>query len=234
MGLASVLTEIICQLLGPKALTEKKYHGMTFDRLLSFLIAKTKPDGDLSGQEEKDHFLGLLFGLDSFVKAKVIFDDDERWHNILDKLLKLGEKKPWIREECGWIIASALPDMKQSQAEYTLEKLLEAEMALSPEGVAIWLMARSKFPDMRFPSKPWGQSGNPLEHLKSLGKALKESSSPDDTPKAQQAKQTGNWNPKLHFVWNELLNHYISALSSKTHGIKTEFENFWKVTVDGK
>lgn len=235
IGYALVLAEILGQLFGPKDLVTKKYTGLGFDTVLGFLVAKTKPDGDLSGQEEKDHSLGLLFGLQSFVRAKILFgDDDERWNIILHKLIKLSEKKPWIREECGWVIAEALGQMSQKQAEGTLNVLLEAGLALSPEGVGIWLMARSQFPDMKFPSKPWGQSGNPLEHLKSLGKALKESSSGDDAAKTQQAKQTGNWNPKLHFVWNVILGHYITAIKDKTEGIRLEFENFWKVAVDGK
>jgi DNA polymerase phi len=234
IGYALVIAEILGQLFGTKPLNTEKYAGLTFEKVLGFLVAKTKPDGDLSGQEEKDHSLGLLFGLQSFVRAKILFGDDERWNTILEKLLQLAEKKPWIREECGWVIAEALGQMDQSQAEHTLNVLLNAGLALSPEGVGIWLMARSQFPDMKFPSKPWGHSGNPLQHLKSLGKALKESSSSDDSQKSQQAKQTGNWNPKLHFVWNVVLAHYASAIKDKTDGIKLEFENFWKVAVDGK
>lgn len=236
IGYALVLAEILGQLFGPKDLSTKKYTGLTFDTVLGFLVAKTKPDGDLSGQEEKDHSLGLLFGLQSFVRARILFgnDDDDRWDTVLQKLLKLSEKKPWIREECGWVIAEALGQMSQKQAEGTLNALLEAGLALSPEGVGIWLMARSQYPDMKFPSKPWGQSGNPLEHLKSLGKALKESSSGEDPAKTQQAKQTGNWNPKLHFVWNVILGHYIAAIKDKTEGVRLEFENFWKVAVDGR
>jgi DNA polymerase phi len=233
IGYALVIAEILGQLFGGKDLVSKKYTGLTFDKVLGFLVAKTKPDGDLSGQEEKDHSLGLLFGLQSFVRAKILFEEDERWSNILEKLLKLSEKKPWIREECGWVVAEALGQMNQNQAERTLSILVDAGLALSPEGVGIWLLARSKFPDMTFPSKPWGQSGNPLEHLKALGKALKESSSGDENQRTQQAKQTGNWNPKLHFVWNVVLTHYATAIKNKSDGIKVEFENFWKVAVDG-
>lgn len=234
IGYALVIAEILEQLFGTKDLANKKYTGLTFDKVLEFLVAKTKPDGDLSGQEEKDHSLGLLFGLQSFVRAKILFEDHERWNAVLEKLIKLSEKKPWIREECGWVIAEALGQMDQNQAERTLKVLVDAGLALSPEGVGIWLLARSQFPDMAFPSKPWGQSGNPLEHLKALGKALKESSSGESIQKTQQVKQTGNWNPKLHFVWNLVLAHYAAALKNKAEGIKLEFENFWKVAVDGR
>lgn len=230
LGFSVALTEILAQLYGTKDSADQKYPGLTFDKVLGFLVAKTKPDGDLSGQEEKDHYLGLLFGLESFVGAKILFEDDQRWNTVLGKLLELAKKKPWIREQCGWAIMKALPQTSQAQAEYTLTELHDAGLALSPEGVGIWLAARSRFPDMKFPNKPWGQSGNPLEHLKSLAKALKESSSKDET---QQAKQTGNWNAKLHFVWEVVLAEYAGAAKIKTHNIKSDFENFWKVAVDG-
>lgn len=233
LGFSVVLTEILGQLFGTKGLGTTKYPGLAFDKVLGFLIAKTKPDGDLSGQEEKDHFLGLLFGLQSFVRAEILFGNNETWTPILGKLLELAKKKPWTREECGWVIVEALAQMSQRHAEYTLNKLYEEGLALSPEGVGIWLTARNRFPDMKFPSKPWGHSGNPLEHLKSLAKALKESSS-DDEKNSQRAKQTGNWNPQLHFVWDIVLAQYALAVKSKAHGVKKEFENFWKVAVDGK
>ncbi len=235
LGFSVVLTEVLGQLFGTKNLAAEKYTGLTFEKVLDILVAKTEPHGDLSGQEEKDHHLGLLFGLQSFVRAKILFGGNNWWNEILSKLLKLSKKKPWIREECGWVIVEALSQMDQKQAEQTLNELYEAGLALSSEGVGIWLTARNRFPNMKFPTKPWGQSGNPLEHLKSLAKALKESSSNDDgASKTQQAKQTGTWNPQLHFVWNIVLSEYAAALKSKKDGIKSEFDNFWKITVDGQ
>jgi DNA polymerase phi len=233
LGFGVAITEILGQLFGGQQLADTKYHGLTFHKVLGVLVAKTKPDGDLSGQEEKDHALGLLFGLQSFVRAKILFEAEERWNSILQKLLELAEKKPWIREECGWVIVEALAQMSQEQAEFLLTKLYEEGLALSPEGVGIWLTARNRFPDMKFPSKPWGQSGNPLEHLKSLAKALKESSSNDDNA-ANQAKQTGTWNPQLHFVWNIVLAEYAHQVQKKPHETNSDFGNFWKVAVDGQ
>ncbi|CZT47188.1 related to DNA polymerase V [Rhynchosporium secalis] len=232
LGRSIVLAEIIRQLYGEKNLSESKYPGLTFEKVLSILIAKTKPDGDLSGQEEKEHVLGLLFGLESFVGSKTLFGEDNKWNTVLQKFLELAQKKPWTREQCGWIIVSALPQMNQTQAEYTLEQIQIAGLASSPEGVGIWITARNLFPDMKFPSKPWGSSGNPLDHFKTLAKALKESSSDEGADKSQQAKQTGNWNAKLHFVWSFVLAQYAAGVKSKLDGIRSEFENFWKVTVD--
>lgn len=233
LGFSIVLTEILSELYGANNLAARKYSNLTFARTLNFLVVKTKPEGDLSGQEEKDHYLGLLFGLQSFVRAKVLFDVDGRWDDILDKLLGLAEKKPWIREECGWVIVEGLAQMRKPHAEFTLKKLYNSGLAATPEGVGIWLTARNRFPNMEFPSKPWGQSGNPLDHLKPLAKALKESSVGEKSPKDQkQVAQTGSWNSKLHFVWNIVLGQYAQTIVAG--GSDSDFKNFWKVAVDGK
>ena len=231
LGRGVVLTEILRQLFGADKLGPKKYPGLTFNVLLDILIAKTKPNGDLSGQEEKDHSLGLLFGLQSFVRAKVLYDEGSNWNAILESLMDLAKKKPWIREECGWVIMEALVQMKQSQAEQTLHVLYDAGLASTPEGVGIFMTAKDRFPDLKVPSKPWGPTGNPLDRLQSLAKALKESAH-DDGSKTQEAKLTGNWNPKLHFVWEIVLVQFANAQKEKGTGIP-DFENFWKVAVDG-
>lgn len=238
LGFSIVITEILEQLYSTKRLTEGQYKNLTFDRVLDTLSAKTKPEGDLSGQEERDHYLGLLFGLHCFVRARVLFNDaSDGWNKILDMLLQLAQKKPWIREECGSVVVEALVQMGQSQAESqshaenTLKKVQTAGLAAGPEGVGIWLVAKRIFPDLTFPSKPWGMSGNPLEHLKTLAKALKESSTPDADGQPQ-AKQTGNWNPQLHFVWNLVLNQYIEDAKSGNDDFELKFKNFWKVAVD--
>ncbi|KFY25934.1 hypothetical protein V493_04360 [Pseudogymnoascus sp. VKM F-4281 (FW-2241)] len=226
LGFSIVLTEVLGQMFGK----EDKYAGLGFDKVLEILKLKTKPEGDLSGQEEKDHALGLLFGLQCFVRAKILFSGDEkRWEVVFDSLIYLCGKKPWLREEVGWVVVEALAQMSQSQAEATLQRLFEAGLAASPEGVGIWIAARRQFPDMKFPPKPWGSSGNPLEHLKSLGKALKESSSPEGEG---QAKQTGNWNPQLHFVWGMIVDQYVAGARAGDEDVADEFEKFWKVAVD--
>jgi DNA polymerase phi len=229
LGYSVVITEILGQLFGAKALAEEKYTGLTFEKVLGFLVAKTKPEGDLSGQEEKDHHFGLLFGLQSFVRAKALFQDSARWKSILEKLLELAKKKPWIREECGWVVVEALAQLDESQTIYTLEQLVEAGLALTPEGVGIWLMAKNKFPDAKLPAKPWGKSSNPLDNLQSLSKALKESSSSDESSAKAQSVKSGSWNPQLHFVWNLVLSHYAEGKAGSS-----DFEHFWKVAVDGK
>lgn len=235
IGRGIVLAEVLWQLFGDLNLSETKYNGLTFEKLVGMLEAKTKPDGDLSGQEEKDHWFGLLFGLQSFVEAKVIFrGQEDRWNRVMELLLKLGEKKPWIRENCGWVMVQATQQMtEKSQAEATIKALCDAGFAASPEGLAVWLTARSRFPDMDLPSKPWGSSGSPHDHLKTLAKSLKESvSSSDDGKTQQQMKLNPTWNPKLHFVWDLVLSPFIQDAGSGADGVEAKFSNFWKLVVD--
>jgi DNA polymerase phi len=235
LGFSVVLTEILHQLFGEKMLSSKRYSGLTLEKVLEILIAKTKPLGDLSSQEERDHAFGLLFGLQSFVRAKMLFrNGEERWAKPLEMLLQLAVKKPWMREECGWIIVEALQQMEQTHAEDTVRKLYDVGLALTPEGVGVWLAARKQFPGMKFPDKPWGENGNPLEHIKTLSKALKESRSAEDDAGIPRAKQAGHWNPKLHFVWHMVTDLFIDGTSKGDVKLYAQFESFWKVAVDGK
>ncbi len=236
LGFSVVLTEMLSQLFGEKELSRLRCTGLTFERVLDILKAKTKPEGDLSGQEERDHAFGLLFGLQCFVRAKILFiGEEERWQAVFDGLIQLAKKKPWMRKECGWVIVEALEQMEQIQAEHTLKKLFEAGLAASPEGVGIWLTARRKFPKMKFPSKPWGQNGNPLEHLSSLAKVLKESSSAADKQNGEGAQQTGNWHPQLHFAWDIVLHECVGSIIAGPHDSSAvHFADFWQIAVDGR
>lgn len=236
LGFSVVLTEVLSQLFGKKELSKTHYSGLTFDKVLDILKAKTKPEGDLSGQEERDHAFGLLFGLQCFVRANIVSvkGQEEYWDKVLYILAQLARKKPWMREECGFIIVEAFEQMDQLQVEGTLEILEKAGLAFSPEGVGIWLTARKKFPEMAFPSKPWGRSGNPLKHLSALAKVLKESSSTAGKENGEMAQQTGNWHPQLHFVWDRVLETCLDDNTERSTTVETEFKDFWKVVVDGK
>jgi DNA polymerase phi len=235
LGFSVVVTEILAQLFGKRQLAKVKYSGLAFEKVLGILKAKTKPNGDLSGQEERDHAFGLIFGLQCFVRARVLLEGMmDHWEKVLDDLLRLAKKKSWMREECGWVIVEALGQMNQQQAEFSLQKLQDAGLAASPEGVGMWLIARRKFSKIKFPSKPWGDNGNPLEHLSALAKVLKESSSTGGKENVEVAQQTGNWHPQLHFAWDIVLDECIESTKAGLHdSTSAHFMDFWKVAVDG-
>lgn len=229
LGFCLVITEILGQLYGDKALAESKYTELTFDKTLEILSEKTQAIGNIPGQEERDHFFGQLFGIESFVRSGILFRDISRWNSVLDLLLKLANKKVWLRSQCGWVIVQAVEQMSDKNAQATLEKLTLENLAKTPEGVAIWLVALTKYPHLSV--KPWR---NPLSKKSygDLGAVLRESFqdfSKDQNERGLKSKQA-SWTAQLHFVWDILLAHYLKEGEAGAE----DFEQFWSRVVDGK
>jgi DNA polymerase phi len=227
LGFSLVLTELLGQMFGEKNLAESKYPNLTFDKVLEILTEKVQTIGNIPGQEERDHFFGQLFGIESFVRAGILFNDISRWNTILDLLLKLASRKVWLRSQCGWVIVQSLQQMNKKQAEATLEKISKANLAKTPEGVAVWLVALSRFSDLKV--KPWR---DPLskKSFGDLAAVLRESFqdfSKDQPERAQKTKQA-SWTGQLHYVWDLLLAHYVKAGEAGA----AEFEQFWARVVD--
>ncbi|RKF77452.1 DNA polymerase V [Golovinomyces cichoracearum] len=237
IGFGIVLTEIFSYLYGEQKLAQTKYANLQFERVFLLLKEKTKPEGDLSGQEIKDHALGLLFGLQSFVRAKILFTKTDHWMLVLEEIFGLAKRKPWIRQECGWMIIEALEQMDHDQVLVTLNTLCDQGLSKTPEGVGIWLTARNKYPLLQDKSLPkvWGEKASPLDQLPSLAKVLRESSEPEKKDEElegiQPAKQTGNWNAKLHFVWDIILKQF-TMMTKDVESSQAEFGKFWKIIVD--
>ncbi|KAK7740658.1 DNA-directed DNA polymerase [Diatrype stigma] len=232
VGFSLVLTVLLGELFGPKNLAGSKYPGLTFDKVLAILVEKTQASGSAPGQEERDAYFGQLFGLQCFVEAKILFDDTSRWAQVLDLLLKLADKKVWLRSQCGWVIVESLPQMGQEKAEETLKKLADIGLGKTAEGVGIWLKARNCYPRMKLPPKPWK---DPLAagSLSELARVLKENVRQDTGEDATVSKiKQGNWTAQLHFVWDLILESFThSGESGKSHD-KGHFKLFWNTVVD--
>ncbi|KAL6802293.1 DNA polymerase phi domain-containing protein, partial [Trichoderma sp. SZMC 28012] len=228
IGFSLVITEILSQLFGDKepSLAEK-YPGLTFDKVLGFLLEKAQIVGNIPGQEERDIFFGQLFGIECFVKSRTLFSEPSRWNTILEELLKLSNKKVWLKSQCGWVLVQALQQMDQAQAKSTLEKLSSAGVAKTPEGVAVWLVALNQFPDLKV--KPW-QHPLARKTLGDLTAILKESfnDSSKDPSSNSRNNQQASWTAQLHFVWDLILNHYLKAGDSEVE----DFAHFWGRVVD--
>lgn len=231
LGFSIVLTEIIQQLFGEKDLSSSRYRGLTFDFVLNTLMEKTKPVGNISGQEERDHYFGQLFGIECFVRANVVFQEQERWEAIMNCLLKVAKKKVSMRSQCVWVIIQAVTQMKKKVAEQTLQKIADAGLAKSPEAVGLWIVVLDKFRDLQVPAKTWR---DPLasKSLQDLASVLKDSGRSEDNavdgaPKHKQ----GSWSAQLHFVWDIILAHFIKS-SLKGDGTSDQFKLFWTRVVD--
>ncbi|KAK2057488.1 DNA polymerase phi [Colletotrichum caudatum] len=247
LGYSVVLTEILSQLLGPpRNLSRDKYPGLTFDKVLGMLMERTHVGGNMPGQEERDLWFGQLFGLECFVRARVLFAPDEgpdRWNEVLRLLVKLGNKKVWLRPQCGWVVAQALTQLDRGRVEMVLQQLVELGWAKTPEGVGMWLVAFEQCPDL--------SNGNQSKHhhplssrnLGELAAILKESGQ-DDVEKQQRQQQQqqqqqrrgggfsknkqANWTPQLHFVWDLIVRHFLRRGPEHVD----EFRAFWQRVVD--
>ncbi|EFY90915.1 DNA polymerase V, putative [Metarhizium acridum CQMa 102] len=229
IGFCLVITEILAQLFGEKDLSKTKYTGLSFDKVLGLLAEKTQAVGNIPGQEERDFFLGQLFGIECFVKSKTLFRDISRWDSVLNLLLKLGNKKIWLRPQCGWVLVQALEQMDQADAEKTLYKIAQASLAKTPEGAAAWIVTLNRFPSLQL--QPWK---NPLssKSLPDLTAVLKESfkeNGKDMNDKSQNGGKHASWSAQLHFVWDLILSRFLNAKSDKG---EEDFEQFWNRVVD--
>lgn len=232
LGYSLVISEILQQLFGDEALGESRYPGLTFEKVLEILQERTKPTGNITGQEERDCYFGQLFGLQCILRANVVRDDADRWSVVLQALIKLADKKVWLRPQCGWVIAQAISfgSLGQEAAHLTIDALKAAKWAKTPEGVAIWVVALDMYPDL-------ADEGirNPLDprNASELPAILKESVKDDPEEEEQNENvrlKQAVWTHQLHFVWSSIIGHYIANGESNVK----EFAAFWKRTVDGR
>ncbi|KAK3990363.1 DNA polymerase V [Cladorrhinum sp. PSN332] len=231
LGFSLVITEILNQLFGKKNLAGTKYTGMTFEEVRRMLLRSTTPIG-MNGQEERNHYFGQLFGIECFVRAGIVAEDKEKWFVVLDLLFELSQKKSWLKPQCGFITVQAVSQMKQKLAEETLQKLADQGFAKSPEGVAIWIAALDRFPDMKVPAQPWK---HPLaaSSLSALPAALKDSGREQSNEEVGGKKpKQGNWTAQLHFVWDLILAHFAKLGSKSEDDASEQFKQFWSRVVD--
>lgn len=240
LGFSVVVTEILQQLWGEKDRCGDKYRGLTFEFVLNTLTEKTRPVGNIAGQEERDHYFGQLFGIECFLRAKVLFGDVTRWHTILELLLRLAKKKIWLKPQCAWMIAQAAAQMEQTVAEETLQKIDEAGWAKTPEAVALLVVFTERFPKIKLPSKQW-RDYLTTKYLGELPAVLKDSgkqettttttaTTEDSTQKQKQGQS--NWTAQLHFVWDIILAHYVKLAATKSGDASDQFKQFWSRVVD--
>ncbi|KAI0200263.1 DNA polymerase phi-domain-containing protein [Astrocystis sublimbata] len=232
LGFSLVITEIIRQLFGSSELAKTKFSGLTFDAVLELLVEATTTGGHVAGQEERDHFFGRLFGLQCFVEAQVLFEDSTRWPKVLELLLAMAHKKVWMRSHCGWVIVECLPQMGQKRAEAALKEFADIGLGKTAEGVGIWLRARSSYPGIKLPSKPWTDPLSPAA-LPEVARVLKENVANDNGEDASAPKlKQSNWTAQLHFVWDLILETLSDSSGADKKNMKEQAKLFWTTVID--
>lgn len=243
LGFSITLTELLSQRWGKPPVDgagELQLAG-----LVDVLIKQTEIEGKVSGQEERDHQFGRLFGAEAFIKSSVIFQphaSEETWSRVLDIIYEIAKKKPWLREECGWVLYGTSQTLKDGHhdtrfAQAIIDMLQQNGLTKTPEGIAIWLKIQADFPEVQFPVGVWPDA-NPLHRKKvpKLAKILKEAPPSTDTDEANgTVLQKGNWTSRIHFVWNVILakltdNSHANGSGSKSKTVA--LQDFWHQAVD--
>ncbi|CAG8921693.1 unnamed protein product [Penicillium salamii] len=239
IGFSIALTEILTQVFCSPRETSR----FGFADALKLWEAQSNSSGSESGQEQRDHLFGRLFGAEAVIKSSVLFQSTvpfEHWTQVIDLVFELAQKKPWIREECGWIIYQCVYDlaarkMDSKYVEAALERLCSHDLARSPEGISIWLAAKDMFPEATFPSKVW-KHDDPLDtkERSGLSKIMKESGAgaSESENKTNAAKSSGVWNSKLHFAWDAVLSRTSVESKEKSKKSRMSFADFWTEVVD--
>ena len=152
-------------------------------------------------------------------------------------------KKPWLREECGFILFTAVQILQKQdsqRAQSVIDKLHANGLSKSSEGVAVWINLYARFPDLQFPIGIWHHE-NPLNHkeIKKLAKILKEAPATENTDSLGESRhlQKGAWSSNVHFAWDVILTKLLTgepAIKESQKSKNVSFARFWEQCVDGK
>ncbi|KAH8705519.1 putative DNA polymerase V [Talaromyces proteolyticus] len=246
VGFSIALTEVLSQVFSPSRPAE--LDELSVAKVLDIWESSTRVSGGERGQEHRDHHFGRLFGAEAIVKSYILFHDSafEHWLKFLTLVFELCKKKPWLREECGWVFYRAIYELASQKidaqyAEKIIEGISTSDLAKTPEGVAIWLAVRDLFPNATLPPNVW-KHDDPLDShdKRTLSKVMRESSATEETAKKEGLAQqsSGVWSSKLHFAWDAVLTRIYDVepaeedKSKKSKGSRISFKDFWVEVID--
>ncbi|KAH3672052.1 hypothetical protein WICMUC_004453 [Wickerhamomyces mucosus] len=192
---------------------------LTVEDLINSINGNTKITGSMKGNEERSILFGKLFGLQSLsslINGKALNTEFEKY---IDSLIDLACSKSWIREPSLFTIYKLIPTLTPSNLKYVFIKLDQANLSLSIEGLAIYLIApvsfNSELQSIKFQNSTW-KFNNPLNrsNLTLLTKILKDISIGDEESETEsKLKKKGSWSPRLHFVWPSIISKLTTAIN---------------------
>jgi DNA polymerase phi len=245
LGFSVALTELLSQL--------SLAGDLPAASLVDILETQTVPEGGTSSQDERDHYFGRVFGAGAVLKSGFLFrkPNPDQWKRVLDLICDLAIKKPWLRQECGWVvltsIASGGPDVPEQFAIDSVEVLVANKLIRTPEGLAIWLTTARLFPHAKLPKSVW-KHGDPLatKDVNLLADILKDARSQSQADAESEAQGSARWSAALHFAWDVVLGELFRDSGPASHngshnGLhsvtdkngRVTFALFWQKAVDG-
>lgn len=173
----------------------------------------------------------------------------KRLHHFKTFIRKICEhagRVPWLREECGLLLCNTLNDLANAGSDFepfvheVRTKVEEHGLDKTPEGVAVSLTLKSKFPNLPGMTRLW-PDGNPLGPTgrRQLASIMSERyhSEPNNSNAGSEVKD-GTWRANLNFAWDLLLDFAINqAIEGDDKGKEADneyFQQFWLDIIDSK
>ncbi|KAL9113627.1 MAG: hypothetical protein Q9227_002365 [Pyrenula ochraceoflavens] len=242
VGFSVALAEILSILFT----TPKISHNITIEDVLEIFKTQTESESRISGQDERDHAFGKLFGASSIIQSHMLLAESassEDHENLIQFICELASQKTWLREACGSVLLDYLGSTgsaHQKCAEHLLEILASRKTIRTPEGVAIWLQTQSQYPSARLPPKVWKDNDPLLLVNRSLLAEVLRDAQPkteeENVSNESQGKRV--WSPQLHFVWDYVLRAQdcdkskLSPAASTAMLDRMSFSAFWEESVE--
>ncbi|KAF8454947.1 DNA polymerase phi-domain-containing protein [Terfezia claveryi] len=272
-GFAVVLTEYLSSLL--LARNQLKW-TVSVELVLGLVHKHMEITEHLSRLEERDRWLGRLFGLKAIIMSGCLFQvgeggvsQERELRTVMGEILDLGREKSWLREPGMWTVIAAARKFGwgKNYLGMVWKMVVERGLAKTSEGVGVWLCFDELCPGQVEDGRIWGEGRwGPLVggNLPFVARVLKESGAAGggerDSGGGNQGKGNkggkgsgvggkGVWNPKLHWVWDEIIRIYLDSATPKTTGEKkmvgkeekistavtdtiAPFSQFWLIVVD--
>ena len=248
LGFSVALTELLSQIASSKGSSKE----VSVRDFIDILEAQSVAEKGVSSQDERDHYFGRVFGAEAILKAGVLFEagNEDNIHRLLDSLLDLAVKKPWLRQECGWVLFSCIATEENGLTEQftniMIEDLVAKKLIRTSEGLAISIVAARRFPKIRFPVSAW-KHGDPLarKDVTTLADILKDARATLGQEESEMGAQgSARWVAKLHFAWDVVLAEMYQPVplevqngrdAKKAPSVEKRltFDKFWQVVIDG-
>ncbi|WEJ95588.1 DNA-directed DNA polymerase [Yamadazyma tenuis] len=246
-GFSMALTEVVQELIASSS------YPLTVSGFMDDILNIIEIKPSMKGKDERAALFGRLFGLQTLINCKIIFNatytKPADTIKFLRCLLELATFKSWLRETAVFTLCSFIKQLELTDelVTYILRATADLGLTFTSEGVAIYLSIphamRVKNGNI---NNSW-KNYDPLAkgNLPTLSKALKDVEVADDDD-ANAQKQKGSWTPRVHFVWGLVLEKLINKpegtppkKKKKTNNSKAVKEDgsvglreFWKVVVD--
>jgi DNA polymerase phi len=149
-----------------------------------------------------------------------------------------------LRQESGWLFFTSISYLRSSNidSEFALtliDSLKANNLIRTPEGVAVWLEVKNRYPDVVLPKSVW-KHRDPLnkDEATALADVMKDAKAKQQPQSDESfaAQGAGTWSQQLHFSWDVVLPELYAPAreDAKVRSKRMNFAKFWADVVDSE